>query len=61
MDLSAVIHELGNHTVDLAAIAGLAYLASTGGGEGITGILAGAIVSVALGKRYIDHKGEEVP
>lgn len=56
MDPSDVIHEVGNHAVDLAAIGALAYLATTGGGEGITGILAGGIVTVALGKRYIAGK-----
>lgn len=50
------IHEVGNHLVDLTAIGGLAFLAYTGGGEGITGILAGSMVTVALGKKYIDGK-----
>ena len=56
VDVQKVIHEVGNHSVDLAAIGGLAYLSQSGGGEGIIGILAGGMVTVAIGKRYVDGK-----
>lgn len=47
---------VGDYAVDIAGIAGLVALAYSGVGDASLQILAGAIASVALGKRYLAKK-----
>lgn len=46
------LDRLGDHFVDVAAVAALAGLAFSGAGGATVQILAGSIATVALGKKY---------
>lgn len=53
-----VIHHTANVVVDVAAIAALYGIATTGGiSESLAQVLGTAVVSVALGKRYVESRG----
>lgn len=41
--------------VDIAAIVALAYITQTGASEAVVQVVAGAIGTVALGKRYLQR------
>lgn len=51
------ITTVADAVVDLGAITALGYYASTGTPEASIQVLAGAVVSVALGKRYLTRRG----
>lgn len=54
--IAAGTHHILDHVTDIAAIAGLGYLGYVDVGDGTTQVLAGGMVSVALGKHYLDGR-----
>lgn len=55
-DLGHALHHSADVTVDVAAVAALYGLASSGVPEATAQVLGGFVVSVALGKRYAEHR-----
>lgn len=50
------IHHAGDYLVEIVALAALYGLATSGVSEALAQVLAGAIVTVSLGKRYAEQK-----
>lgn len=47
---------LGNSLVEISAVFALAWVAQSGASEATVQVVAGAIASVAIGKRYLAGK-----
>lgn len=52
-DVIKAFSKLGDYAVDVVAITALASLAYAPSGEASLQVLAGAIASIAIGKRYL--------